>query len=133
MKYHPCFKFLVHPKYPLQIDVKNNSVIGLPWLSLKPSISISQLKDKVYDWLPSLIEVLFTLLGTTYGGDGINTFAVPDLRPKDGSGNVISLTVGQTYNGKPYMKSFIALEGVYPGTQSMYWFSEYRLLEYYIL
>lgn len=25
-------------------------------------------------------EVLFTLLGTTYGGDGVNTFAVPDLR-----------------------------------------------------
>ncbi len=25
-------------------------------------------------------EVLYTLLGTTYGGDGQNTFAVPDLR-----------------------------------------------------
>lgn len=25
-------------------------------------------------------EALFTLLGTTYGGDGINTFALPDLR-----------------------------------------------------
>lgn len=25
-------------------------------------------------------EVLYTLLGTTYGGDGMNTFAVPDLR-----------------------------------------------------
>ena len=25
-------------------------------------------------------EVLFTLLGTTYGGDGINTFRLPDLR-----------------------------------------------------
>lgn len=25
-------------------------------------------------------QVLFALLGTTYGGDGINTFAVPDLR-----------------------------------------------------
>jgi microcystin-dependent protein len=25
-------------------------------------------------------EVLFTLLGTTYGGDGVNTFALPDLR-----------------------------------------------------
>lgn len=25
-------------------------------------------------------EVLYTLLGTTYGGDGINTFGVPDLR-----------------------------------------------------
>ena len=25
-------------------------------------------------------EVLFTLLGTTYGGDGVTTFGVPDLR-----------------------------------------------------
>ncbi len=25
-------------------------------------------------------QALFTLLGTTYGGDGINTFALPDLR-----------------------------------------------------
>lgn len=25
-------------------------------------------------------DVLFTLIGTTYGGDGMNTFAVPDLR-----------------------------------------------------
>jgi hypothetical protein len=31
------------------------------------------------------------------------------------------------------MKSFIALEGVYPGTQSMYWFSKYRVLKCYIL
>lgn len=25
-------------------------------------------------------QLLFTLLGTSYGGDGVNTFAVPDLR-----------------------------------------------------
>jgi microcystin-dependent protein len=25
-------------------------------------------------------EALFSLLGTTYGGDGVNTFALPDLR-----------------------------------------------------
>lgn len=25
-------------------------------------------------------EVLFTLIGTTYGGDGMNTFGLPDLR-----------------------------------------------------
>ncbi len=28
----------------------------------------------------SQYEVLYTLLGTTYGGDGVTTFAVPDLR-----------------------------------------------------
>ncbi|EFM10884.1 Tail Collar domain protein [Paenibacillus curdlanolyticus YK9] len=39
-------------------------------------------------WLPcdgrqlsiSEYEVLFMLLGTTYGGDGVNTFCLPDLR-----------------------------------------------------
>ena len=29
---------------------------------------------------PSQHSALFALLGTTYGGDGINTFALPDLR-----------------------------------------------------
>lgn len=28
----------------------------------------------------SQYDALYTLLGTTYGGDGVNTFAVPDLR-----------------------------------------------------
>ncbi|MDO9271262.1 MAG: tail fiber protein [Methylobacter sp.] len=28
----------------------------------------------------SQFQVLFALLGTTYGGDGVNTFGVPDLR-----------------------------------------------------
>lgn len=39
-------------------------------------------------WLPcdgrllpiSQYEVLYTLLGTTYGGDGVNTFGIPDLQ-----------------------------------------------------
>ena len=39
-------------------------------------------------WLPcdgrllpiSQYQVLYTLLGTTYGGDGVNTFAIPDLQ-----------------------------------------------------
>jgi microcystin-dependent protein len=36
-------------------------------------------------------NALFSLLGTTYGGDGVTTFALPDLRGRapihDGSGN----------------------------------------------
>ena len=36
-------------------------------------------------------EVLYTLIGTTYGGDGVNTFATPDLRGRiplcQGQGN----------------------------------------------
>jgi microcystin-dependent protein len=63
---------------------------------------------------------LYKAIGTIYGSSGTVSFAVPDLRPKDGNGDVINLAVGQVYNGKPYMKSFIALEGVYPGTQSYY-------------
>lgn len=27
-------------------------------------------------------DTLFTLIGTTYGGDGVNTFALPDLRSR---------------------------------------------------
>ena len=44
---------------------------------------------------------LFSLLGTTYGGDGINNFALPDLRSRVpigiGQGNGLSLyTIGET-------------------------------------
>lgn len=43
-------------------------------------------------------ETLFQLIGTTYGGDGQTTFALPDLRgrvPKhQGSGSVLSETGG---------------------------------------
>jgi len=38
-------------------------------------------------------DVLFALIGTTYGGDGVNTFALPDLRGRlpmhQGSGFII--------------------------------------------
>lgn len=27
-------------------------------------------------------EALFSLIGTTYGGDGVNNFSLPDMRPK---------------------------------------------------
>lgn len=57
-------------------------------------------------WLPcdgrsipiSQYEVLYTLIGTTYGGDGVNTFNVPDLRGRtplhNGSSNPIGQPVG---------------------------------------
>jgi len=57
---------------------------------------------------------LFSLLGTTYGGDGRVTFNLPDLRPKDANGNVVQLQVGETYEGKVYMEYCIALQGIYP-------------------
>jgi microcystin-dependent protein len=44
-------------------------------------------------------EVLFALIGTTYGGDGVNTYALPDLRGRvpihQGSNGVSSYVVGQ--------------------------------------
>jgi microcystin-dependent protein len=36
---------------------------------------------------------LFSLLGTRFGGDGINTFAVPDLRPLAPQGLQYSICV----------------------------------------
>ena len=59
-------------------------------------------------------QALFSLLGTTYGGDGRVTFNLPDLRPKDANGNVVQLQVGETYEGKVFIESFIALQGLYP-------------------
>lgn len=34
----------------------------------------------------SQYEVLYVLIGTTYGGDGVNTFALPDLRSRSAVG-----------------------------------------------
>jgi microcystin-dependent protein len=43
-------------------------------------------------------DVLFNLIGTTYGGDGVNTFALPDLRGRapihQGNGFVIGQKAG---------------------------------------
>lgn len=57
---------------------------------------------------------LFSLLGTTYGGDGVHNFALPDLRPKDDHGNVINVNIGDDYQGKPYIETSIALQGIFP-------------------
>src|SRR5437868_3230315 len=48
----------------------------------------------------SQYDVLYTLLGTTYGGDGVNTFAVPNLSCRvpvhqGTSVNGISYAIGQ--------------------------------------
>jgi microcystin-dependent protein len=44
-------------------------------------------------------DILYTLVGTTYGGDGMSTFAVPDLRSRvpahQGGGFVIGQRGGQ--------------------------------------
>lgn len=49
---------------------------------------------------------LFSLLGTTYGGDGTRTFALPDLRPAGDGG---------PRQWDPVIPRYlIAVQGVYP-------------------
>jgi Phage Tail Collar Domain len=40
---------------------------------------------------------LFTLLGTTYGGDGVNTFALPDLRSAAPSNTIYLICINGTF------------------------------------
>ena len=66
------------------------------------------------DWMPCQGQVLpieenaalFSLLGTTYGGDGRTTFALPDLRGHTPSSSSESPDEGMSY--------CIAVVGVYP-------------------
>lgn len=60
-------------------------------------------------------DALFALLSTTFGGDGMNNFNLPDLRKKDSFGNYYS--VGQIMeNGLPYLESYICFIGIYPSS-----------------
>lgn len=34
-------------------------------------------------------EALFSILGTTHGGDGVTNFILPDYRPRDAKGKVL--------------------------------------------
>jgi microcystin-dependent protein len=53
-------------------------------------------------------EALFSVIGTTYGGDGINNFALPDYRPRDAKGNPVSWDKADT----PMV--LICIYGIYP-------------------
>lgn len=44
----------------------------------------------------SLFDALFSLLGTTYGGDGVTTFGVPDLRGRLPVHRSPTMPLGQT-------------------------------------
>ena len=50
---------------------------------------------------------LFSLLGTTYGGDGRTNFCLPDLRPKDKDGKPMA-----NWNNGP--RAVIVVNGIYP-------------------
>ncbi|MEE8487757.1 MAG: tail fiber protein [Gemmatimonadota bacterium] len=51
-------------------------------------------------------QSLFSLLGTTYGGDGRATFALPDLRPLERQ--------MVRHNEAPTFRHIISLIGIYP-------------------
>ena len=48
-------------------------------------------------WPIDQYSVLFTLIGTTYGGDGVNTFNLPDLRGR------VPINMGQLTGGQNYV------------------------------
>jgi microcystin-dependent protein len=52
---------------------------------------------------------LFALLGTSFGGDGVHNFALPDLRPEE-NGKKREWTYGETVK-------HICLEGVFPSRE----------------
>ncbi len=47
-------------------------------------------------------EALFALIGTTYGGDGVNTFALPDLRGRTIVGTGTGPGLAQVYLGQEF-------------------------------
>jgi len=80
----------------------------------------------------SEFETLFNLIGTTYGGDGQSTFALPDLRGRipihfgngftlaeTGGVETVTLTVSQIpAHSHPYLGSTNLATGVVPTGQS---------------
>ena len=64
-------------------------------------------------------ESLFSLIGTTYGGDGVSEFRIPDFRPKgtdvvkDSSGNPES-SIGDYHSGFIYVPKYICISGSLP-------------------
>lgn len=78
--------------------------------------------DKAPDcWLPcdgstlyiSQYTVLYTLLGTTYGGDGITTFKLPNLNGQ------IPIGAGKTANGTYSLGQTLGVESVALGKDEM--------------
>jgi len=61
-------------------------------------------------WLMSIRNnpALFSILGTMYGGDGVNNFALPDLRETDDHGN---RRYGYELGHATYI---ICIEGLFP-------------------
>jgi thiol-disulfide isomerase/thioredoxin len=54
--------------------------------------------------------MLYSLIGTKYGGDGMKTFCVPDLRPRDSKGKLIN----EQYPWQDVPMKLICYQGQYP-------------------
>ncbi|WP_076792225.1 phage tail protein [Chlorobium sp. KB01] len=52
-------------------------------------------------------QAVYSLLGNNFGGDGVHTFNLPDLRPTDGNGNKRPWNPGE-------LRSIICMNGIYP-------------------
>jgi microcystin-dependent protein len=59
----------------------------------------------------SQYDVLFTLLGTTFGGDGQNTFAVPDLRGRSPLGQGTGPSLPPAFVGQAAGSENVILTG----------------------
>ena len=57
---------------------------------------------------------LFSVLSVDYGGDGVKTFALPDLRPRDNNGDLLNISYGDNLNGVFYIPYQICIEGYNP-------------------
>jgi microcystin-dependent protein len=71
------------------------AAVGVHGTASAQDFYVGQLQQFGYNWCPegwqradgSLLsiqanQVLYAVIGTTFGGDGVNTFAVPDLRDR---------------------------------------------------
>jgi microcystin-dependent protein len=58
-------------------------------------------------------SALFAILGTAYGGDGVTTFALPDMRVRD-SANPNGGTNYVGIEGMPQMCYIICMQGIFP-------------------
>jgi len=60
-------------------------------------------------------QALYSLIGTTYGGDGVQNFKIPDLRPWGSDGQPDTghrHRIDWTQTDQP--KKMICIEGLYP-------------------
>jgi microcystin-dependent protein len=66
-------------------------------------------------------QALFSLLGTTYGGNGITTFALPDLRDRTVVGTSTSVTIGSQLGANFTTVTAAELPPSFTNTRDIFW------------